>query len=247
MDRENEGGYDGSSGTGGETTGKSDAAGQMTTISVHRFGEPDSDADSFTVAIIENMQEEYGMFVWPCGIVLAEYVWQQRRRFFGTSVLELGAGTSLPGLVAAKLGANVTLTDDSNRLEVLENIRKVCDLNKLNCEVVGLQWGVWDPCIFNVHPQIILGADVLYDSSAFNDLFSTVTFLLENVPGSVFITTYHNRSGHHLIEFLMVKWGLKCMKLVDGFSFMPLDKASRLGGNIQLAEIALCCQQGGST
>lgn len=33
--------------------------------------------------------------------------------------LQLGAGTSLPGLVAAKVGADVTLTDESNRLEVL--------------------------------------------------------------------------------------------------------------------------------
>jgi len=32
--------------------------------------------------------------------------------------LQLGAGTSLPGLVAAKVGADVTLTDDSNRSEV---------------------------------------------------------------------------------------------------------------------------------
>jgi len=33
--------------------------------------------------------------------------------------IQLGAGTSLPGLVAAKLGARVTLTDNSTRLEVL--------------------------------------------------------------------------------------------------------------------------------
>lgn len=46
-------------------------------------------------------------------------------------------------------------------------------------------------------------------------------------------------SGHHLIEFLMVKWGLKCVKLLDGFSILPADKAAGLSGNIQLAEIVL--------
>jgi hypothetical protein len=46
-------------------------------------------------------------------------------------------------------------------------------------------------------------------------------------------------SGHHLIEFLMLKWGLKCVKLIDVFSFMPPNKASGLSGNIQLAEIVL--------
>ncbi|KAL0643815.1 hypothetical protein Bca4012_042105 [Brassica carinata] len=107
--------------------------------------------------------------------------------------------------------------------------------------VMGLTWGVWDATIFDLRPNIILGADVLYDSSAFDDLFATVSFLLQNSPDAVFITTYHNRSGHHLIEFLMVKWGLKCVKLVDGFSFLPSRKASLLSGNIQLAEIVLSC------
>ncbi|KAL9264798.1 Histone-arginine methyltransferase METTL23-like protein [Drosera capensis] len=227
----------------GESTVKSTTDDLMSTISVHSFGESETESDNFTIHIIENIREEYGMFVWPCAVVLAEYVWQQRDRFRGgVNVLEIGAGTALPGLVAARVGADVTLSDDSEKLEVLENIRSVCDLNKLDCQVAGIQWGVWDEYMFDCHPKIILGADVLYDSSAFDNLFSTVTFLLQNSPGSVFITTYHNRSGHHLIEFLMVKWGLKCIKLIDGFSFIPPHKASRLGGNIQLAEIALCQQ-----
>lgn len=32
-------------------------------------------------------------------------------------------------------------------------------------------------------------------------------------------------SRRHLIEFFMVKEGLKCVKLVDGFSFLPPYKA----------------------
>jgi hypothetical protein len=184
---------------------------------------------------------------------------------------QLGAGTSLPGLVAAKVGADVTLTDIAHNTEVLNNIRQVCGLNNVNCTVLGLTWGEWDEPTFDLHPDVILGADVLYDSAKFDDLFATVSFLLENSPGAMFITTYHNRrfrelfypsphgriagivlpfslcvnylipvcSGHHLIEFLMVKWGLKCLKLRDGFSFLPSCKAASLQGNIQLVEIAL--------
>ncbi|EFH62639.1 predicted protein [Arabidopsis lyrata subsp. lyrata] len=183
-----------------------------TTISQHDFyGDGDSET-SISISVIENLKEEYGLFVWPCSVILAEYVWQQRSRFRHSSVLELGAGTSLPGLVAAKVGANVTLTDDASKPEVLDNMRRVCELNKLNCNVMGLTWGVWDAPIFDLRPNIILGADVLYDSSGY---------------------------GHHLIEFLMVKWGLKCVKLLDGFSFLPSYKASLLSGNIQLVEIVL--------
>ncbi|KAM0945369.1 putative lysine methyltransferase, S-adenosyl-L-methionine-dependent methyltransferase [Dioscorea sansibarensis] len=213
---------------------------QMSTVSRHYFGGDSSeDGRSFYIDIIEIMQEDYGLYVWPCSVILAEYVWQQRLRFSGVSVVELGAGTSLPGLVAAKLGANVILTDNSHRTEVLENMEKICKLNKLNCRILGLAWGEWDAPLFDLHPQVILGADVLYENTDFDDLFATVTFLLRHSPGSVFITTYHNRSGHHLIEFLMAKWGLRCSKLIDGFSFIPQIKASSLQGNIQLAEIML--------
>ncbi|KAG0531394.1 hypothetical protein BDA96_04G019800 [Sorghum bicolor] len=181
---------------------------RMTTVSRHYFGGSASERHhDLRVDIIENIEEDYGMFVWPCSVILAEYVWQQRSRFSASRVVELGAGTSLPGLVAAK--------------------------------VSGLTWGDWDETVFDLRPDIILGADVLYDSSNFDDLFATVTFLLENSSGAVFITTYHNRSGHHLIEFLMVKWGLKCLKLLDGFSFLPPCKAASLQGNIQLVEITL--------
>ncbi|XP_068468536.1 uncharacterized protein [Phaseolus vulgaris] len=172
----------------------------MTTVSRHCFSD-DSETPGFSISIIENMKEDYGLFVWPCSVVLAEYVWQQKHRFSGATVVE-----------------------------VLDNMRRVCDLNKLECNVLGLTWGVWDSPLFNLQPTLILGADVLYDSNAFDDLFATVTFLLQNSPGSIFITSYHNRSGHHLIEFLMGKWGLKCLKLLDGFSFLPSDKASLLSG-----------------
>ncbi|XP_065617451.1 uncharacterized protein LOC111989618 isoform X4 [Quercus suber] len=107
----------------------------MTTISRHNFGD-DTAEPVFSISIIENMKEEYGLFVWPCSIVLAEYVWQQRLRFSGSSVVELGAGTCLPGLVAAKVGADVTLTDDANSIEVIDNMRRVCDLNKLKCNEI---------------------------------------------------------------------------------------------------------------
>ncbi|KAL3643585.1 hypothetical protein CASFOL_014400 [Castilleja foliolosa] len=31
----------------------------------------------------------------------------------------------------------------------------------IECGVLGLSWGVWDEPLFSLHPNIILGADVL--------------------------------------------------------------------------------------
>ncbi|CAN7026269.1 unnamed protein product [Brassica oleracea var. botrytis] len=223
-----------------------------TTISQHDFyGDDDGDSEtSISVSVIENTKEEYCLFIWPCSVILAEYVWQQRSRFRGSTILEQCLSSQTKKKQDVTFVSNMIATALSTKKEihrldyigsVLENMTRVCELNKLNCNVMGLTWGVWDATIFDLRPNIILGADVLYDSSAFDDLFATVSFLLQNSPDAVFITTYHNRSGHHLIEFLMVKWGLKCVKLVDGFSFLPSRKASLLSGNIQLAEIVLSC------
>ncbi|KAF5735920.1 methyltransferase-like protein 23 isoform X2 [Tripterygium wilfordii] len=79
----------------------------------------DDDEEPSDQLMKTNMKEEYGLFVWPCSKILVEYVWKHRSRFSGTSVVELGAGTALPGLVAEKLGTDVTLTDASDRVEVL--------------------------------------------------------------------------------------------------------------------------------
>ena len=52
-------------------------------------------------------------------------------------VLQLGAGTSLPGLVAAKVGADVTITDHSDRLEVYFSIN-FTNLNLVSIVLWGL-------------------------------------------------------------------------------------------------------------
>jgi predicted nicotinamide N-methyase len=56
-------------------------------------------------------------------------------------VIELGAGVGLAGIVAALIGARVTLTDRSDDLEVLENLRTNCSANGVDCHVLGLTWG----------------------------------------------------------------------------------------------------------
>ncbi|KAK8966848.1 hypothetical protein KSP40_PGU007373 [Platanthera guangdongensis] len=193
----------------------------------------------FGIRTVKQREEDRGSFILNVSLPLGKMVRQLRIRLTDNRAVELGAGTSLPGLVAAKIGADVVLTDDFHKHEVLENMRRICNLNKLDCKIVGLTWGEWDASLFELQPHIILGADVFYDSTDFDDLFATVAFLLQNSRECVFITTYHNRSGHHLIDFLMVKWGLKCLKLLDGFSFIPAYKASALQGNIQLVEIAI--------
>ncbi|CAM9765273.1 unnamed protein product [Choristocarpus tenellus] len=83
------------------------------------------------VVVHEALAEDFGLFMWPSGVVLACLVWAQRQSLRGVGVVEIGAGTSLPGLLAAKLGANVVLTDHADAHQTLRNIQGAVEANRL--------------------------------------------------------------------------------------------------------------------
>lgn len=81
------------------------------------------------------------------------------------SLLQLGAGVSLPGVVAAKCGARVVLSDTAELPLCLKNCRRSCDVNNLpSIPVIGLTWGQVSPELISLPPvDIILGSDVFYE------------------------------------------------------------------------------------
>ena len=80
-------------------------------------------------------------------------------------LLQLGAGVSLPGAVAAKCGATVILSDSAELPRCLDNCRRTCEANSLReVGVVGLTWGQVSPELIALPPlHVILGSDVFYE------------------------------------------------------------------------------------
>lgn len=94
--------------------------------------------------------------------------------------VQIGAGVSLPGIVAAKCGAQVILSDNAEFSQCLDNCRRSCQMNNLSgiC-VIGLTWGHVSPCLLTLAPvDLILGADVLFEpegkSSLLIFIFGTI-------------------------------------------------------------------------
>lgn len=85
--------------------------------------------------------EEHGLHIWPSALLLADYIWKHKYQFREQAVIELGAGVGLAGIVAALVGARVTLTDREDDESVLDNLRTNCTANGLTCPVLGLTWG----------------------------------------------------------------------------------------------------------
>jgi predicted nicotinamide N-methyase len=83
----------------------------------------------------------------------------------GVSVLELGAGIGLPGIVAATLGARVVQTD--NNAAALDVARKNAERNRSSLEQRAGDWTEWHET--GSH-DLIIGADILYADSLYADL-----------------------------------------------------------------------------
>jgi len=103
----------------------------------------------------------YGVALWPAAIALAHDVAARAEAFRGARVLELGAGTGLPGIVAASLGARVVQTD---RQEVA---MAVCRRNGERNGVGAVEhrladWTEWRDA---ERYDWILGSDILYGES----------------------------------------------------------------------------------
>jgi predicted nicotinamide N-methyase len=100
----------------------------------------------------------YGVALWPSSIALAHDVGGRPEGFRGKRVLELGAGTGLPGIVAASLGGHVVQTD---RHEVA---MWLCRRNGERNGVGPLEYRQADWTEWHDTGQYdwILGADILY-------------------------------------------------------------------------------------
>lgn len=100
----------------------------------------------------------YGVMLWPASIALAHEVVERASALAGKRVLELGAGTGVPGIVAASLGARVLQTD---RNEVALH---VCAMNAERNRVSGIELrsAEWETFTSEQPFDVILGSDVLY-------------------------------------------------------------------------------------
>ncbi|HEX6041553.1 class I SAM-dependent methyltransferase [Longimicrobium sp.] len=108
----------------------------------------------------------YGVVLWPAAIALAHEVAARAEALRGARVLELGAGTGLPGIVAASLGARVVQTDRQ------ELAMSVCRRNGERngappIEYRLVDWTAWDD---GVRYDVIMGSDILYGEGMHGDL-----------------------------------------------------------------------------
>ena len=101
----------------------------------------------------------FGLLLWESAIGLGEYLYANPGIVSGKTVLELGAGVGLSGVIARSLGGIVTQTDHQ---------KSALQLSQFNADTNGIagirtfigDWRSWN------HPEkydIVIGADITYE------------------------------------------------------------------------------------
>jgi nicotinamide N-methyltransferase len=103
-----------------------------------------SQRDVMIVYLPDLFTESQTLFTWPCAYVLSAYLYSREQNFFvGKRIIEIGAGTAMPSLVAAMRGSSkCIITDRMDNLELLEHLKRIIQFNALDriCQVVRMSY-----------------------------------------------------------------------------------------------------------
>ncbi|KAM4538310.1 protein N-lysine methyltransferase METTL21A [Fundulus diaphanus] len=116
--------------------------------------------------------------VWDAAVVMCMYLELGAVELKGKKAIELGAGTGLVGIVAALLGAHVTITDREPALEFLSaNVNANLPPRSRDTVIVSdLTWGQGLER-FPGGFDLVLGADIIYLEETFPALLQTLEHL----------------------------------------------------------------------
>ncbi|XP_020571761.1 protein N-lysine methyltransferase METTL21A isoform X1 [Phalaenopsis equestris] len=146
-----------------------------------------------------------GQLVWPGAVLLNNYLSENSKLLEGISVIELGSGVGITGILCSRFCKEVVLTDHND--EVLEILKQNIKLESSSGNLISsglsaekLEWGNCDEMgqILQKYPKgfdLILGADICFQQSSVPLLFRTVEVLLRSRAGDCkFILAYVSRA-----------------------------------------------------
>ncbi|VVA37559.1 PREDICTED: N-lysine methyltransferase [Prunus dulcis] len=162
-----------------------------------------------------------GQLVWPGAMLLNDYLSKNAELLQGCTVLELGSGVGITGILCSRFCSKVVLTDHNE--EVLKILKKNIELhasseNSKCCSGLvaeKLEWGNSEQIghILQTYSDgfdLILGADICFQQSSICLLFDTVEKLLRNRREGQckFILAYVSRTK--IMDSLVISEAVRC-------------------------------------
>ncbi|XP_061712478.1 protein-lysine N-methyltransferase EEF2KMT isoform X2 [Cydia pomonella] len=205
----------------------------------------DSLRDIITIKETNNMvvNGTTGMRTWEAALMLADWALCNKNIFLNKKVLELGSGVGFTGITIAKHCKikSIVLTDchDDVLKAIKENIiinfpdssgAKMNDLSgserncQSNIEAMMLDWNDDHEMPSHFLPEVVIGADIVYDPSILQPLCNVLRRLfVKNVELEVYIAsvirnedTFNEfRKTLDNNEFTFIEISLECSELID--------------------------------
>lgn len=189
-----------------------------------------------------------GQLVWPGAMLLNDYLSKNAEMLQGCSVIELGSGVGITGMLCSRFCRQILLTDHNE--EVLKILRRNIELNvsseNPSCcaalEAEKLEWGNSDQInrILHKYPggfELILGADICFQQSSVPLLFDTVEQLLKNrgLGHCKFILAYVSRAK--MMDLMVISEATRHGMLIN-----EVAGTRSMVGNLEgvIFEITLC-------
>ncbi|XP_055843955.1 protein-lysine N-methyltransferase EEF2KMT [Episyrphus balteatus] len=131
-----------------------------------------------------------GLCSWQASLALADWLLHNPNVVQDKSVIELGSGTGLCGFIISKCckAKEVILTDGSPKVIDILNTNRDLNFSETNpsekCSILELPW---EECelIGTKKFDVILAADVVYDSTEFDSLVGAIVHLFELMDNKV--------------------------------------------------------------
>mmetsp|Transcript_13564 Transcript_13564/g.29459 ORF Transcript_13564/g.29459 Transcript_13564/m.29459 type:complete len:243 (+) Transcript_13564:162-890(+) len=171
-----------------------------------------------------------GLTVWRASSLLCDFLYENANIVKNKSVLELGAGVGLCGILAQKIGAStVILTDgDTDTLsQMRSNVARNIDAKQKSRNITCQQL-IWGRKLDEFYRQwapndrgfdVVMGSDIVYIEDMVEQLFETVSRLLSTESSSVFLLSFARRN-------VSIDLVLSCAEKYGFASKKPKEKAS---------------------
>ncbi|XP_078436238.1 putative methyltransferase family protein [Wolffia australiana] len=170
-----------------------------------------------------------GQLVWPGAVLLNNYLCKNEGILNERSVIELGSGVGITGILCSKFCREIVLTDHND--EVLEILKKNIELQESSSgpnavsvlKAEKLEWGNSEQTALILEKyaagfDLILGADICFQQFNIPLLFSTVKMVLErSQPECRFILAYMSRvkSIDEMVVSQARKLGMKVIEVPE--------------------------------
>ncbi|MDX2287731.1 MAG: methyltransferase domain-containing protein [Hyphomicrobiaceae bacterium] len=168
----------------------------------------------------------FGLMLWEAAIGLSDHLAERCARLLAQrSVLEIGAGVGLAGLVAARLGARVVQTDHSAEALAL------CRRNAARNAIVGVtqrraDWLAWPDDLVGF--DVLLGSDVLYDPPQHAAVLAIAVVSL--APGGTLILSDPSRAGTDAFVARLADTGFRVTETVRPIPALHPTQAGQVVG-----------------